>query len=152
MASHGAHLEHRVLKPGGDFPCGSWAVPVGSALVPAPTHLGDPFASSKCSSGWLRPLNVPEGDTQGEGSHPPESNRLTSPWLAGSKVLLFWEHAYGAEGGVASPCASCNLAATRWHDGFALPLRNVCHKVASGHLLPLCAHPPPACRALYGHS
>lgn len=36
-------------------------------------RLGDPMAaSSKCSSGWLRHFNVLEGDTEGEGSHPPE--------------------------------------------------------------------------------
>lgn len=41
MGSHRAHLEHRVPKPGGDFPLGSQAQPVGSALTPAPARLGD---------------------------------------------------------------------------------------------------------------
>lgn len=42
------------------------------------------------------------------------------------------------------------VVATRWHGGFALPLRNVCHKVAFHPIFPVSAHLPQSAELVMG--
>lgn len=96
MASHGAHLEHHVPNPRGDFPCGSRVEPAGSALVPAPAHLGDRLLLPSAPQDDSGPLMCLKEILGARGHTRP----IVIDWrLAGGKVVLFEEPACGGGGG-----------------------------------------------------